>query len=64
MFKRKRGLTLCYNYRRSDHLAKEFPEVGPICLCCKVFGHKVEDCPKIIVKVEGRDIVEESIEKS
>jgi hypothetical protein len=63
-FKRKRGLTLCYNCRRSGHLAKECPEVGPICLCCKVVGHKVEDCPRIIAKVEGRDIRQENYEKS
>jgi hypothetical protein len=29
-FKRKRGLTLCYNCRRLGHLAKEFPGQGPI----------------------------------
>jgi hypothetical protein len=55
-FKRKRGLTLCYNCRRSRHLAKECPEVGPICLCCKIVGHEVEDCPRIIDKVEGMNM--------
>jgi len=66
MSKRTRGLTLCYNCRRSGHLhlVKECSEVGPIFLFCKVVGHKVEDCPKIIAKVEGRNIIKESIEES
>ena len=51
-FKRKRGVTLCYNYRRLGHLAKECPGTSPICLCCKVVGHEVEDCLKMISKVE------------
>jgi hypothetical protein len=55
---------LCYNCRRLGHIAKEFPRVGPICLFCKVVGHKVEDCPRIIAKVEGRDIRQENYEKS
>jgi hypothetical protein len=52
MLKRKRGLTVSYNCRRSRHLAKEFPGTSPICLCCKIVGHEVEDCPKMIAKVE------------
>jgi hypothetical protein len=32
LFKRKRGLTLCYSFIRPRHLAKECPGVGPICL--------------------------------
>jgi hypothetical protein len=51
-FKIKRGLTLCYNWRRSGHLAKEFPGAGPICLHCKSIGHEVEDCLRMIAKVE------------
>jgi hypothetical protein len=57
-------LNLCYNCRRSRHLAKEFEKVGPISLYCKVVGHKIEDCPRIISKVEGRDIRQENYEKS
>ena len=26
--------------------------IGPICLCCKIVGHEVEDCPRMIAKVE------------
>jgi hypothetical protein len=63
-FKRKRGLTLCYNCRRSVHLSKECPKVGSICLCCKVVGHEVEDCPRIIAKVEGMNIRQENYEES
>jgi hypothetical protein len=51
-YKRKRGLTLCYNCRRLGHIAKEFPGTGPICLYCKIVGHEVEDCPRMIAKVE------------
>jgi hypothetical protein len=51
-YKIKRGLTLCYNYRRPGHLAKECPGVGPICICCKIVGHEFEYCPRMISKVE------------
>jgi hypothetical protein len=63
-FKRKRGLTLCYNCRRLGHLAKEFPVVGPICIYCKVIDQAVEDCPRIIAKVERMGIIQENYEKS
>jgi hypothetical protein len=55
---------LCYSCRRPRHLAKEFPGVGPICLCCKVVGHEIEDYPRIIAKVKGRDIRQKNYEKS
>jgi hypothetical protein len=45
-------MTLCYNYRRLGHLAKEFPSTGTICLCCKIIGHQGEDCTRMISKVE------------
>jgi hypothetical protein len=51
-FKRKRGLTLCYNCGRLRHLVKECPSTGPTCLCCKATGHKVEDFPRMLAKVE------------
>jgi hypothetical protein len=57
------GLTLCYNCRRLGHLAKEFPGTSPICLCCKVIGHKVEVCPRIIDKVVGMNIRQENYEE-
>jgi hypothetical protein len=40
-FKRKRGLTLCYSCRRPSHIAKDFPDRRPSCLCCKSMGHEV-----------------------
>jgi hypothetical protein len=46
------GLTICYNYRIPRHLAKECPGTSPICLCCKIIGHEVENCPRMIAKVE------------
>jgi hypothetical protein len=46
------------------HIAKECPGVGPICLCCKVVGHEVEDCPRIIAKVERMGIRQEKYEKN
>jgi hypothetical protein len=55
---------LCYNCRRPRHLAKECLEVGTTCLCCKIVHHEVEDCPRIIAKVEGMNIRQEKYEKS
>jgi hypothetical protein len=63
LFKRKRGLTLCYNCRRPGHIAKEFPSIGPICLCCKIFGHEVLDCPRMIAKVEKMNMRQENYEE-
>jgi hypothetical protein len=63
-YKRKRGLTLCYNCRRLGHLAKEFPGTGPICLCCKIIGHEVEDSPRMIAKVERMNMRQENYEGS
>jgi hypothetical protein len=58
--KRKRGLTLCYNYRRPRHIAKEFPGIGPICLYCKTVGNKVEDSLRMIAKVEQMNMSQEN----
>jgi hypothetical protein len=62
-FKRNKGLTLCYNCRISGHLAKEFPGIGPICLCCKTIGHEVLDCPRMIVEVEKMNMRQENHEE-
>jgi hypothetical protein len=62
-FKRKRGLTLCYNYRRLGHLAKECPGRGPICLCCKAIGHEVSDFPRMIAKVEKMNMKHDNHEE-
>jgi hypothetical protein len=59
-YKRKRGLTLCYNYRRLGHLVKKCPGIGPICLCCKIVGREVEDCPRMIAKVERMNMSQEN----
>jgi hypothetical protein len=59
-FKRKRGFKLCYNCRRSGHLAKECSGTGPIFLCCKTIGHKVEDFPRMIAKVEKMNMRQEN----
>jgi hypothetical protein len=56
-------LTLCYNYRRQKHLAKECPGVGPTCLCCKVVDHEVLDFPKMIAKVEKMNMRQENHEE-
>jgi hypothetical protein len=63
-FKRKRGLTFCYNCIRSRHLAKEFPGTCTICLCCKAIGHEVEDCPRMIAKVENMKMRQENYKES
>jgi hypothetical protein len=53
-------LTLCYNHRRLGQIAKEFHGIGPICLCCKIVGHKVEDCPRMIAKVEQMNMSQDN----
>jgi hypothetical protein len=55
---------LCYNCRRPRHLAKECPDTSPICLCCNIVGHEVEDCPRMIVKVERINMRQENYEGS
>jgi hypothetical protein len=62
-FKIKRGLTLCYNCRIPRHLAKEFLGTYPICICCKAIGHEVEDCPRMIAKVEKMNMRQENFEE-
>jgi hypothetical protein len=62
-FKRKRGVTLCYNYRRLGHLSKECPGIGLICLCCKAIGHEVLDFPIMIDKVEKMNLRQENHEE-
>jgi hypothetical protein len=57
-------LTLCYNCRRLGHLAKEFPGAGPICLCCKTVGHEVEDCLRMIDKVERMNMRQENYQEN
>jgi hypothetical protein len=62
-FKRKRGLTLCYSFRRPGHIAKECPGRGSICLCCKFVDHEVLDCPRMIAKVEKMNLRQENHEE-
>jgi hypothetical protein len=59
-YKRKRGLTLCYNCKRPGHIAKKCPGIGRICLCCKIIGHEFEDCPRMIAKVEQMNMSQEN----
>jgi hypothetical protein len=63
-FKIKRGLTFFYNFRRLGHLAKECPGTDPICLCCKIVGYEVEDCPRMIDRVERMNMRQETCEGS
>jgi hypothetical protein len=63
-FKRKRGLALCYNYIRLRHIANECPAIGPICLCWKTVGHEVEDCPRMIAKVERMNMRQENYQEN
>jgi hypothetical protein len=51
-YKRKRGLTLWYNCIIPGHVAKECFGTGPICICYKIVGHEVEDCPRMSAKFE------------
>jgi hypothetical protein len=61
-FKRKRGLTLCYSYRRLGHLAKEFPSRILTCICCKAMDHEILDFPRMIAKVEKMNTRQEGQE--
>jgi hypothetical protein len=63
LFKRKRGLTLCYSCRRLGHIAKEFPGRGPNFLCCKVMDHEVLDFPRMITKLERMNMRPENPEE-
>jgi hypothetical protein len=62
-FKRKRGLNHCYSCRRLEHLAKECPGRGPICICCKAIGHEFLDFTRIIDKVEKMNMRQENHEE-
>jgi hypothetical protein len=62
-FKIKRGMKLCYNCRRLGHLAKECAGTSPICLCCTTIDHEVEDCPRMIAKVEKMNMRKENYEE-
>ncbi len=64
MFKWKECLILCYNCKKPGNIAKNYYEVGPTCLCCKLVGHKVEDFPRIIAKLERKDIRQEIVKDS
>jgi uncharacterized protein involved in tolerance to divalent cations len=55
---------LCYNCRRSGHIAKECPGTGPICLCCKIVGHEFEHCLRMIAKVKRMNMRQENYEES
>jgi hypothetical protein len=59
-FKRKRGLTLCYNCIIPGHLAKECPGRRSSSLCCRAMDHEVLDCPRMISKIEGMNLKEEN----
>ena len=62
-FQRKRGLTLCYSWRRSWHLAKEYPGRRPSFLFCQAMDHEVLDCPRMIDKVERMNMIQENPEE-
>jgi hypothetical protein len=36
------------------------PGIGPICICCKIVGHEVEDFPRMISKVEQMNMSQEN----
>jgi hypothetical protein len=59
-FKRRRGLTLCYSYRRLGHVAKECPGGRFSCLFFKALDHEVLDFPRMIAKIERMNLNEEN----
>jgi hypothetical protein len=62
-FRRKRGLTLCYNCRRPGHIAKECLGRNPTCLCCKAMDHEFLDFPRMIAKLEKMNMEQANLEK-
>ena len=58
--KRKSRLTLYYNCRKLGHLAKEFPGKRPSCIFCKAMDHEVLDFPRMINKLEERNMRQEN----
>jgi hypothetical protein len=58
-FKRKRGLTLCYNCRKPGHLAKECLGRRLSCLRCKAMDYEVLDFPGMIARLEGMNTKQE-----
>jgi hypothetical protein len=46
------------------HIDKECPGTGPIYLCFKIVGHEVEDCPRMIAKVERMNMSQENFEEN
>jgi hypothetical protein len=63
LFKRRRGLTLCYSCRRPGHLAKACPSTKPSCICCKSMDHDILDFPRMIAKVERMSMRKENPDK-
>jgi hypothetical protein len=63
-FKRKRGLTLCYNCRKPGRIAKECPGRRHSFLCCKAMDHEVLDFPRMIAKVERMNMRQGDNKKS
>jgi hypothetical protein len=59
-FKRKRGVTLYYSFRRPGHISKELLGRGSSCLCCKAMDHEVLDCPRMIAKMEKMNLNQEN----
>jgi hypothetical protein len=62
-FKRKRGLNIFYSCRRLGHLAKDFPDRIPSCLCYKAMDHKILDFPRMISKLERMNMRSENPEE-
>jgi hypothetical protein len=56
-------LTLCYSCRRLIHIDKECLGTFPICICCKVVGHEVLDCPRMIAKAGDMNMRQENHEE-
>ena len=53
-------MTLCYSFRRPGHLAKECPDIGSSCLCCKDTDREVLDFPRMIASLEEMNLNQEN----